>query len=175
MTRALYPGTFDPVTYGHIDIAMRAASLFEHLTVAVYDRPLKSLLFSTAERVEMMREALQGYANIEVEGYSRLTVNFARQKGAKVIVRGLRVVYDFELEYQMALTNHKLAPDVDTICLMTSQEYAFVSSSIVKEVFLAGGCVEGLVPPHVIAALRKKVASGGDEGGGRANLASLKE
>ncbi len=172
MTKALYPGTFDPVTYGHIDIATRAAKIFEYLTVAIYDQPLKNLFFSTAERVEMMREALRGYTNIEVESYSGLTVNFARQKGARVIVRGLRVVYDFELEYQMALTNYKLAPDVDTVCLMTSQEYAFVSSSIVKEIFLAGGCVEGLVPPHVIGALGRKVASLGDKGEGRVKLVS---
>jgi len=164
MTRALYPGTFDPVTYGHIDIATRAAKIFEQLTVAIYDRPSKNLLFSTTERVEMMREALRDYPNIEVGSYSGLTVNFAQRRGAQVLVRGLRVVYDFELEYQMALTNRKLAPGVDTICLMTSQEYAFVSSSIVKEIFLAGGCVEGLVPPHVIAALRKKAAMGRDEG-----------
>lgn len=175
MTKALYPGTFDPVTYGHIDIAMRAADIFSHLVVAIYDRPLKNLLFTTAERVEMMREALRDRPNIEVLSYTGLTVNFARSQGAKVIVRGLRVISDFELEYQMALTNRKLGPDMETVCLMTSLEYAFLSSSIVKEIFLAGGCVDGLVPPHVIAALRHKLASLGNSGESRVKLVSLKE
>jgi len=175
MTKALYPGTFDPVTFGHIDIAVRAAKLFDHLTVAVYDRPNKNILFSTAERVDLMREALQDHANITVVSYSGLTASFARQIGAQVLVRGLRVVSDFELEYQMALTNYKLAPDIDTICLMTSQDYAFISSSMIKEIFLAGGCVEGMVPPHVIAALRRKAAALRDEMGGKVKLVSLKE
>lgn len=156
MTKAIYPGSFDPVTFGHVDIATRAAGIFEHLTVAVYARPKKNLTFDVKERVEMMRTALQDVPNIDVKSYSGLTVSFAREQGAKVIVRGLRVMYDFELEYQMALTNQKLGPDLDTVCLMTSLDYAFVSSSIVKEVFSAGGCIEGLVPPHVITALREK-------------------
>lgn len=159
MTIALYPGTFDPVTYGHIDIAVRAAKIFDHLIIGVIsERPAKALTFTVQERVEMMREALRDYPNIEVTSYSGLTVNFARQRGAKVIVRGLRVVSDFELEYQMALTNRKLGPDIDTVCLMTSLEHAFVSSSIVKEVFFAGGCIKDIAPPHVIAALQSKLA-----------------
>ena len=153
MRKALYPGSFDPVTYGHVDIATRAARIFEHLTVAIYEQPKKNLAFSAEARVEMMREALRGLKNVEVVSYSGLTVHFAHAHGMQAIVRGLRVISDFELEYQMALTNQQLAPDIDTVCLMTSLEYAFVSSSVVKEVFCAGGCVGGMVPEHVVAAL----------------------
>ena len=153
MRKALYPGSFDPVTFGHVDIATRAARIFEHLTVAIYEQPRKNLAFSAEERVGMIREALRDLKNVEVVSYSGLTVHFAHAHGMQAIVRGLRVISDFELEYQMALTNQQLAPDIDTVCLMTSLEYAFVSSSVVKEVFCAGGCVEGMVPSHVIAAL----------------------
>jgi pantetheine-phosphate adenylyltransferase len=163
MTRALYPGSFDPVTFGHVDIATRAAQIFEHLTVAIYETPNKELAFSAQERVEMMREALSEIPNIDVLSYNGLTVDFARHIGAKVLVRGLRVIYDFELEYQMALTNQKLGPDIDTVCLMTSLEYAFVSSSLVKEIFRAGGCIDGLVPPHVIQALGQRFGRGADQ------------
>ena len=156
MTRAVYPGTFDPVTYGHIDVATRAARIFQHLVVAIYDRPNKNLAFTTEARVRMMAQALRDLENVEVVSYVGLTVDFARERGIQAIVRGLRVISDFELEYQMALTNQKLGPDIDTVCLMTSLEYAFVSSSVVKEVFCAGGCVEGMVPKHVVAALRTR-------------------
>ena len=125
MPTAIYPGTFDPVHNGHIDIATRAAGLFEHLTVAIYDRPLKSLLFTTAERKAMIEGALGHVPNISVATYKRLTVEFAREIGAQAIVRGLRVISDFELEFQMALTNKKLAAEIEFVCLMTSQEYAF--------------------------------------------------
>ena len=159
MTIAVYPGTFDPVHLGHLDIARRAANLFEKVVVAVYDRPHKSLLFSTKERVEMVRQGLLGAGNIEVRSYSGLTVDFCHEQGASVLVRGLRVISDFELEYQMALTTRKLASDVDMVCLMTALEYAFLSSTIVKEIKSAGGCVEQFVPPHVDAALREKFTS----------------
>jgi pantetheine-phosphate adenylyltransferase len=157
---AVYPGTFDPVHNGHIDIATRAAGVFEKLVVAVYDRPNnKNVLFTTQERIDLMSRSLQHLSNVTVVSYSGLTVSFVRKCGARVIVRGLRVTYDFELEYQMALTNKKLAPDLETVCLMTSLDYAFLSSSIVKEVAAAGGCVEAMVPPHVISALRAKLDS----------------
>ncbi len=110
-----------------------------------------------------MSEALRGLANVQVMGYSGLTVNFARQQSAQVIVRGLRVTYDFELEYQMALTNKKLAPDIETVCLVTSLEYAFLSASIVKDVALAGGCIQAMAPPHVIAAIQEKLKKGARE------------
>ena len=156
MLKAIYPGTFDPVHNGHIDIATRAARLFDHLTIAIYDRPLKSLLFTTQERRAMLEKALGHVPNISVVTYTQLTVDFARQVGAQVIVRGLRVISDFELEFQMALTNKKLAPEMEFVCLMTSQEYAFLSASTLKEIVMLGGCVEGMVPEHVRAALEAK-------------------
>jgi pantetheine-phosphate adenylyltransferase len=156
MNVALYPGTFDPVHYGHIDIATRSADMFGRLVIGVYDRPLKNLLFSTEERVALVRRALAYLPNVIVTSYSGLTVEFARRQGASVMVRGLRVTYDFELEYQMALTNRSLAPEVETVLLVTSLQYAFVSSSIVKEVALAGGCVDKMVPGFVQRALKEK-------------------
>jgi pantetheine-phosphate adenylyltransferase len=175
MTRAIYPGTFDPVHNGHIDIATRAAGLFDHLTMAIYDRPLKSLLFSTEERKAMMEEALGHVPNISVATYNQLTVDFCREVGAQVIVRGLRVISDFELEFQMALTNKKLAPEIEFVCLMTAQEYAFLSASTVKEIAMLGGCVEGMVPPHVAQAMRAKFADPGNKGESRVKLISLRD
>ncbi|OGO04570.1 MAG: pantetheine-phosphate adenylyltransferase [Chloroflexi bacterium RBG_13_56_8] len=154
MKVAVYPGTFDPVHYGHIDIAKRASELFDQVVVGIYDRPNKNLLFSLDKRLDLMREALRDTPNIEVEGYDGLTVDFAKKNGAQVIVRGLRVVWDFELEYQMALTNRRLSSDIDTVCLMTTLEYAFISSSSVKEIAQAGGAVDQFVPPHVAQTLR---------------------
>lgn len=169
MNTAIYPGTFDPVHYGHIDVATRVASIFDHLVVAVYDcglgqsggYPLKDILFSAEERVAMMKEALRHLPNVLVESYNGLTVEYARSKKAFIIVRGLRVTYDFEFEYQRALTNKKLAPEIETISLMTSLEYAFLSSSMVKEIAAVGGCVQGMVPSHVEAALRERMRGTG--------------
>ena len=159
MIIAVYPGTFDPVHFGHIDIARRAAQIFERVVVGIYDRPQKNLFFSLEERLTLLREALADEPNIQVQGYHGLTVDFARQQGARVIVRGLRVISDFELEYQMALTTRKLAPEVDMVCLMTSLDYAFISSSIVKEIALAGGAVAQFVPAHVAQALAERLAA----------------
>jgi len=175
MTRAVYPATFDPITLGHVDIASRAAALFSELVVAVYDRPLKSLLFSPEERWDMTRAALVNLPHIRIERYTGLTVEFARQQGASVIVRGLRVLSDFEWEFQLALTNRNLAPDIDTICLMTSQEYSFLSSSVVKEVAFAGGDVSELVPSHVAEALRSKIRALGKDDDGKVKLVSLRD
>lgn len=159
MPIAVYPGTFDPVHLGHVDIASRASLLFDELIIAVYDRPMKNLLFSIDRRVEMMQDALAHLPNVTVRSYSGLTVDFVRSVGATVIVRGLRVTKDFELEYQMALANRRLDHDIDTICLMTSLEYAFLSSTIVREIAIVGGSVEGLVPPHVSKALSAALAA----------------
>lgn len=161
MISAIYPGSFDPVTNGHIDIATRAANLFDLVIVAVYDTPSKQLLFTTEERVSMMAQALRDISNIRVESYSGLTVDFARKVGAKVIVRGLRVVSDFEWEFQMALMNRKLAPEIDFVCLMTNLKYSYLSSTIVKEVARLGGDVSDLVPPHVVQALKARFGDGG--------------
>ncbi len=155
MRVAIYPGTFDPVHYGHIDVARRAALVFDQLIVGVYAHPHKALLFPLEERVALARQAFADCPNILVEGYDGLTVSFAAQHGAHVIVRGLRVISDFEMEYQMAMTNRKLAPKMDMVCLMTSLEYAFISSSIVKEVALAGGCVRQMVPDFVAEHLSR--------------------
>ena len=175
MPTAIYPGTFDPVHNGHIDIATRAARLFEHLTIAIYARPLKNLLFTTEERRAMLEEALAAIPNIQIVTYRQLTVDFARQIGAQAIVRGLRVISDFELEFQMALTNKKLAPEIEFVCLMTSQEYAFLSSSTVKEIAMLGGCVEGMVPPHVAQAMREKFQKPDGQGGSQVRLVSLRD
>jgi pantetheine-phosphate adenylyltransferase len=175
MTTAIYPGTFDPITNGHVDIATRATSLFDDLIVAVYDRPLKDLLFPTSERVAMIQEALKELSGVTVKAYSGLTVNFARSIGARVIVRGLRVLSDFELEFQMALTNRKLAPEIDTVCLITRQEYAFLSSSIAKEIAMVGGCVDQMVPPHVATALKEKFHRLGSEAGKKVQIVSLRD
>lgn len=156
MTRALYPATFDPIHFGHIDIARRAAAIFDEVIVAVYDRPMKNLLFSIDERLRLTERALNGLPNVQITRYGGITVEFARQVGAQVMVRGLRVVSDFELEWHMALTNKLLAPEVEVVCLMTSQAYAFLSSSTVREVGLLGGDVSAMVPPFVADALRRK-------------------
>jgi pantetheine-phosphate adenylyltransferase len=159
VTIALYPGSFDPVTYGHLDTAIRAARLFDAVVMAVFDRPKKNLLFSTAERVEMLREATRNLPHIRVETYNILTVHYARQIGAKVIVRGLRVASDFEHEFQMAQINQTLEPDVDVVVFMASHKYTFLSSSTVREMAGLGGDVSGLVPPHIVEALKRKFGS----------------
>lgn len=175
MPRAIYPGTFDPVHNGHVDIATRAAGLFEHLTVAIYARPLKNLLFSTQERMTMIEDALGHIPNLSVTTYNQLTVDLAREVGAQAVVRGLRVISDFELEFQMALTNKKLAPEIEFVCLMTSQEYAFLSASTVKEIAMLGGCVDGMVPKHVVEALRVKFEAPGGQGADSVRLVSLRD
>ncbi len=157
MTIAVYPGAFDPVTNGHIDIAVRASKLFEKLVIGVFDRPSKNLLFSTEERVHMARTAVAGMPGIEVRSYIGLTVDFARQEGASAIVRGLRIGADVEREFSMALMNKKLAPDFELICLMANLKYQFVSSSLIKEVISLGGCIDDLVPQCVAEALMKRI------------------
>lgn len=156
MTRAIYPATFDPITNGHIDIAERAAKIFTELIVAVFDRPMKNLLFSPEERLAMTREAIAHIENARVDGYSGLTVHLARHQKAHVLVRGLRVISDFEWELQLSHTNNSLDRGIETVCLMASQEYSFLSSSILKDIALNGGNVAHLAPPIVVKALQSK-------------------
>ncbi len=163
MIRALFPGTFDPIHYGHIDIATRAARLFDEVIMAVYDRPLKTLMFDPTERMALVQQAFEGQPKIKVTGYSGLTIDFARKVGAKVIVRGLRVFSDFEFEFRMALANQRLATDIDTVALITAEEHTFLSSSTVREIAALGGDVSSMVPPFVDKALRAKVTTLGDQ------------
>src|SRR5687768_12589020 len=162
MVRALFPGTFDPIHYGHIDIAERAARLFDEVIMAVYDKPLKSLMFSPEERMSLVSEAFKENPKIKVTGYSGLTVDFCRKIDAQVIVRGLRVFSDFEFEFRMALANHRLAPDIEIVALITAEEHTFLSSTTVREIATLGGDVSSMVPAHVDAALKDKVMSLGD-------------
>lgn len=156
MVTALYPGSFDPVTEGHTDVAARAAALFEKVVVAVYASPSKNLLFTTEERVELFRDAVSHLPNVEVRQFQGLVVRFAQDIGAAVIVRGLRSGSDFEYEYEMAFMNRKLAPDVDMVSFMTSQEHMYVSSSLLKEVARLGGDITGMVTPRVATAVYEK-------------------
>jgi pantetheine-phosphate adenylyltransferase len=159
MVRAIFPGTFDPIHYGHIDIAQRAVKLFDELIIAVYDKPLKNLLFSPEERISLVKTAFANQPKIRVMGYSGLTVKFAHEIDAQVIVRGLRVFSDFEFEFRMALANHRLAPDVEIMALITNEEHTFLSSTTVREIASLDGDVSSMVPPHVDIALRDRLAS----------------
>ena len=159
MVRAVFPGTFDPVTNGHVDVVRRASRLFEELIVAVYDDPPKRLLFNTDERVGMLRRTLGDLEGVEVRPYTGLTVLFAQQIEAQVVVRGLRIGADFEYEREMALMNREIGPDVDIACLIASLENQFVSSSRVKEIASLGGDVRGFVPSQVAEALQERLGS----------------
>ncbi len=157
MIRAVYPGTFDPVTNGHLDVIERAAKIFDELIVAVTTNPAKTPWFTLEERVEMLKECCSHLPNVTVEAFDGLLVNFVRQKGAKVIIKGLRAVTDFDYEFQMAAINRKLAPEIETLFLMTSLPYAYLSSSAVKEVASLNGCLKDLVPENVVKRLKQKV------------------
>ena len=154
--KAIFPGSFDPIHNGHIDIAMRAADIFDELVICIYATPSKNILFPFEERVKMAERIFADIPNITVTGYTGLTVDYARQIGAKCMVRGLRVFSDFDYEFRMALANKKLAPDIETVSLITTHQYTFVSSSTVKEVASLGGDVSGMVPDFVKDALMKK-------------------
>ena len=159
MTTAIYPGTFDPITNGHLDIATRAAKLFEKLIIGVYDVPGKDVLFTTEERVELVRQAIANLPNVEVESYSGLTINFAKKVKAQTMVRGLRISADFQREFDMAMMNKRLFPELELVCLMSTLGYQFLSSGLLKEAASLGGNIDEFVPNHVAEALKKKVKS----------------
>ena len=156
MTIAVYAGSFDPITNGHIDITTRAARLFDRVFIGIFATPEKRLMFSTAERVDMASRAVAHLPNVEVRSYEGMTVEFARKIGAQVMVRGLRAIGDFEWEFEMAMMNRLLYPDLELVCFMASQQYQFLSASLIKEVAGLGGDINSLVPKHVAEALKKK-------------------
>ena len=160
MKTVLYPGTFDPVTYGHLDVIDRAANLFDRVVVLVARNAGKNPLFTEEERVAMIHRALRGRRNIRVDLFDGLLVRYAKKAGAVAIIRGLRAVSDFEYEFQMALTNRKLAPGITTVFLMPHEKYTYLNSSIVREVAGLGGDVRGFVPPHVRAMLDARFSRG---------------
>jgi pantetheine-phosphate adenylyltransferase len=158
--KALYPGTFDPPTSGHVDLIQRGSKIFDHLTVAILVNPVKNPLFTLEERVEMLEEAVAGIGNVSVATFDGLMVEFARQQGATAVLRGIRAISDYEHEFQMALMNRRLAPEIETVFLQPAGRYSFVSSRMVKEVFSFGGDISGLVPTNVLKRLRARIKNG---------------
>ena len=155
--KALYPGTFDPPTNGHLDLIQRGSKLFDHLTVAILVNPVKNPLFTVEERVEMMEEVTRPLGNVSVATFDGLMVDFARRLGATAVLRGIRAISDYEHEFQMALMNRRIAPEIETVFLQPAGRYSFVSSRMVKEVFSFGGDVSGLVPPNVLKRLGTRI------------------
>lgn len=154
---AIYPGSFDPVTNGHLDLIERGSTIFDRLIVAVLRNLEKDPLFSTAERVEMLREASRPFKNVEIDLFDGLLVDYVRQREAQVILRGIRAISDYEYELQMAMMNRRLAPDVETVFMMPAEQYSYLSARLVREIARLGGAVQGLVPPAVESRLRSKV------------------
>jgi pantetheine-phosphate adenylyltransferase len=154
--KAIYPGSFDPVTNGHLDLIARAANIFDHLVVAILRNSEKNPLFTVEERVAMLSEGIAEFNNVSVSTFDGLLVDFAREERAHAVVRGIRAISDYEYEFQMALMNRRLAPDVETIFLMPDAKYSFVSSRLVKQVFRLGGSVDGLVPKFVVERMKDK-------------------
>ena len=158
VVKALYPGSFDPPTNGHIDLIQRGAKIFGHLTVAVLNNPGKNPVFPVEERVEMLEEATRALGNVSVAMFDGLMVDFARRQQATAVLRGIRAISDYEYEFQMALMNRRLAPEIETVFLQPAGRYSFISSRMVKEVFSFGGDITGLVPPNVLKRLRGRMA-----------------
>jgi pantetheine-phosphate adenylyltransferase len=154
---ALYPGTFDPPTNGHLDLIERGAKLFDRLIVAILNNPVKDPLFTVEERVEMLKESTAALKNVSVATFDGLMVEFARKQGVSAVLRGIRAISDYEYEFQMALMNRRLAPEIETVFLQPAGRYSFVSSRMLKEVFSFGGDVSGLVPPNVLKRLRSRM------------------
>ncbi|MGO8758285.1 MAG: pantetheine-phosphate adenylyltransferase [Terracidiphilus sp.] len=158
--KALYPGTFDPPTSGHLDLIERGAKIFDHLVVAVLNNPVKDPIFTVEERVEMLKEATAGMGNVSIATFGGLTVEYARQQGCRAMLRGIRAISDYEHEFQLALMNRRLAPEVETVFLQPAGRYSFVSSRMVKEVFSFGGDISGLVPANVLKRLGARIKNG---------------
>jgi pantetheine-phosphate adenylyltransferase len=154
--KAVYPGSFDPMTNGHFDIVQRGLKIFDRILIAVLENPKKKPLFTTKERIGMIKKAFAGYKNVEVKVFDGLLVEFTRKNKAKVVIRGLRAISDFEYEFQMALMNRKLDPEIETFFMMPNLAYSFLSSNLVKEIFMLGGCLKDLVPVEVERRLREK-------------------
>ncbi|MCS7233088.1 MAG: pantetheine-phosphate adenylyltransferase [Synergistetes bacterium] len=157
MKAAVYPGSFDPITYGHVDIIERASRIFDKLIVAVVTNPSKRPLFSMEERIDMIKEAIRHVSNVEVDGFDGLLVNYLRERKIDVVIRGMRAVTDFDYEFQMALTNRKLNKNVEIVFLLSDSKYLYLTSRMVKEIASFGGCVRGMVPPYVEEMLLKKL------------------
>lgn len=173
--RAVFPGTFDPIHNGHIDIALRASRIFDELIIAVYDMPMKDTLFSSSERFDLVQQTFDSTKNISIMRYEGLTVEFCREQKAQVVVRGLRVFSDFEHEFRMALANHRLAPEIDVVALMTSEEHTFLTGSTVREIASLGGNISSLVPDHVKSAMQKRFAELKEQGMNIVRMTSLRD
>ena len=157
-TKAIYPGSFDPVTNGHLDLIARGSRIFDHLVVAILKNSSKTPLFSVPERVDMLTEAVSTFSNVSIATFDGLLVDFARQQDAIAVLRGIRAISDYELEFQMALMNRRLSPDLETVFMMPAGEFSYVSSRIIKEIFELGGSIVGLVPDRVIERMKTKIA-----------------
>jgi len=156
MTIAVYPGSFDPITNGHLDIIKRSSYVFDKIIVSVLNNPSKKPLFSLEERVEMIKKSTYDISNIEIDCFSGLLIDYLQKRNIKIIVKGLRAISDFEYEFQMALMNRKLNNNIETLFMMTNSQYSYLSSSLVKEVYRFGGCIDGLVPEIVIQKMKSK-------------------
>jgi pantetheine-phosphate adenylyltransferase len=157
-SKAIYPGSFDPLTNGHLDLIARGSEFVDELVVAILDNEDKHPLFSVADRVEMLTEATRQFGNVSVSTFDGLLVDFARKQGARIVLRGIRAISDYEFELQMALMNRRLSPGLETLFLIPAEEYSYVSSRLIKQVFRLGGSVDGLVPPVVLERMKRQAA-----------------